>query len=394
MKCILGATVLSSLLSTAALANDVTDAVKANAKSADQWFTYTVDMAPGNGNPCCFTNYKSDVRVCSLDKRNNSWGNNHDDGDSQTLSLFFQWHDGQVDNLFITGDNCPVQSNGKTVTELSNISEKSSIEFLSDAIEARRGKHSRYVAAIALHQGQYAQQKLEQFTNSDIKKLRHKAIFWLGEARGKPGFDVLSEIVDDDRRPVKDRTKAIFGISQSKAEGAQDKLMRLAQANDNVKVQSKALFWLADTNHPKAAHVIEQVIDSDARIKVKEKAVFALTQLDGNQGWPTLVNLAKNARQPDVQEKAIFWLSQESKGDGKDATPILMEILQSSAPYSIKKKVVFALSQLPDEQATQALLDVIGSDQSKAIKKKALFWLGQSNDPRAMEAIENILAAN
>lgn len=406
-KFTLGAALVSTILGTAVASNlngaqvkvlsagnDLRQTIESQAKSSNQWFSYTVEMEAGNGSPCCYTNYRQKERFCSLDDSHSSWGSSHEDIDSETINVYFQWQDGKPEKLFFAGSDCPVEANNQSVISLSNVSQQSSVELLSSTVSQhhKKGK-GRVLAAIAMHDGQYAQQALEQFSNHEHKKVRHNAIFWLGEARDKAGFDVLKEIVDDTSRPMKDRTKAIFAISENSYEGASKKLLQLATTTGNDKIQSKALFWLANSNNEQTENVIAQVLDSDASTKVKEKAVFALTQVKTEKAWEMLADLARNATQTNVQKKAIFWLSQESKGNDRDATPVLMEILNGPAPYSIKKKVVFALSQLPDEQGTQALLDVIKSDQSKAIKKKALFWLGQSNDPKAMEAIENILAA-
>jgi HEAT repeat protein len=57
----------------------------------------------------------------------------------------------------------------------------------------------------------------------------------------------------------------------------------------------------------------------------------------------------------------------------------------------VKKKAVFALSQLPKEESVPQLVRVADTNSNFAIRKEALFWLGQTNDPRAIAYIEEVL---
>jgi HEAT repeat protein len=57
----------------------------------------------------------------------------------------------------------------------------------------------------------------------------------------------------------------------------------------------------------------------------------------------------------------------------------------------VKKKAVFALSQLPQDEGIPQLMHVADSNSNPAIRKEAIFWLGQSKDPRALEYLEAIL---
>jgi hypothetical protein len=399
----LTALALSAALSTATAASitagtSLSTTIKSQTQSADQWFKYQVAMEPDNGMPCCFADINGRgndrTRGCSLEDNHSSWGNGNLDTDSTTLDIYFKWDDGKPAKLFFAGSECPVDAAGYTVVDVKGVSQRSSLEFLSEALEANSGQSdkSRLIGAIAMHEGDYAQQKMEQLSNNGAEGARHKAIFWLGQARGKAGFEALVDIVDDKSKEMDDRTKAIFGLNESSFEQAPNKLLQLAKSSGEAQIQNKAIFWLAQSNNPQIITVIKDVLASSASIAVKEKAVFSLSQLHSTEGWDMLVDLARTGEQRQVREKAIFWLSQNSKHGKRDAAPILLEILDGANPQSIKEKAVFALSQLPREQATTALVDVIKSSQSKAIRKKALFWLGQSNDPKAIKVIEQILA--
>ena len=57
----------------------------------------------------------------------------------------------------------------------------------------------------------------------------------------------------------------------------------------------------------------------------------------------------------------------------------------------VKKKAVFALSQLPKDEAVPKLIAVARSQRNPEVRKQAFFWLGQSHDPRALAYIQEVL---
>jgi HEAT repeat protein len=58
----------------------------------------------------------------------------------------------------------------------------------------------------------------------------------------------------------------------------------------------------------------------------------------------------------------------------------------------VKKKAVFALTQLPKDEGVPLLIKVASSNANPAVRKQAMFWLGQSHDPRALTFFEQILS--
>ena len=58
----------------------------------------------------------------------------------------------------------------------------------------------------------------------------------------------------------------------------------------------------------------------------------------------------------------------------------------------MKKKAVFALTQMPGEEGVPMLVQVARSNPNPAVRKQAMFWLGQSKDPRALKFFEEVLA--
>ena len=57
----------------------------------------------------------------------------------------------------------------------------------------------------------------------------------------------------------------------------------------------------------------------------------------------------------------------------------------------MKRRAVFALSQLPDRRGVPRLIAVARGHSNAAVRKQAFFWLGQSKDPRALAFFAEIL---
>ncbi len=58
----------------------------------------------------------------------------------------------------------------------------------------------------------------------------------------------------------------------------------------------------------------------------------------------------------------------------------------------MKKRAVFALSQLPKDEGIPLLIKVAKTNQNPAVRKQAMFWLGQSKDPRALDFFADVLS--
>ena len=61
------------------------------------------------------------------------------------------------------------------------------------------------------------------------------------------------------------------------------------------------------------------------------------------------------------------------------------------ADTDVKKKAVFALSQLPRDEGVPLLIQVARTNRNPAVRKQAIFWLGQSQDSRALQFFEEVL---
>jgi HEAT repeat protein len=67
------------------------------------------------------------------------------------------------------------------------------------------------------------------------------------------------------------------------------------------------------------------------------------------------------------------------------------DAIQNDPETDVKKRAVFALSQLPKDESVTQLNRVAGTNSNPAVRKEAFFWLGQSLDPRALAYLEQVL---
>ena len=66
-------------------------------------------------------------------------------------------------------------------------------------------------------------------------------------------------------------------------------------------------------------------------------------------------------------------------------------VVEDDPETDVKKRAVFALSQLPKDDSVPQLIHVADTNSNPVVRKEAFFWLGQSQDPRALAFLEQVL---
>jgi len=376
----------------------VLELVTKEAKSQTNWFNYQVKMEANNGMPCCFQG--ANQQGCSLTERRNSWGTSHSgvQQDSKLLDIYFKSNNGVVNELFIAGSECPVERDGLSITSFEKVNQQQSVEFLTELLSQKsnvsrsaRKVADQAVAAIALHRGKFAHEQLAALAFKERHPQTENAIFWLGQARNKAGYNSLVQLLDSSEFSQQTKKRAVFALSVNKYDGSKKKLVALAKAPTDELIRSEAIFWVAQNNLPQALEVIEQALESGNSRSIHDKAVFALSQLKSDKAWKKLTSIATQHPILEVQKQAVFWLSENKQ---HDSSALLIRIALGASPMRIREHAVFALSQLTHGNATKSLVKVLQSADNRKIKQKAIFWLGQSKDEEALEYIESIILAS
>src|SRR5262249_17916872 len=130
---------------------------------------------------------------------------------------------------------CELDAGGLPFIWLSGVNPAESVRHLL-ALARETGNGSRdqvrkadsAVGAIALHAEPAADQALDELSASaQPDSVRRQAIFWLGNARGKHGFETVSRILREDPND-KMREHAIFALVENKEPAALDAVVRAA----------------------------------------------------------------------------------------------------------------------------------------------------------------------
>ena len=64
------------------------------------------------------------------------------------------------------------------------------------------------------------------------------------------------------------------------------------------------------------------------------------------------------------------------------AESAINDAIANDPETEVKKKAVFALTQMPAGEGVPLLIQVVTNNHNPEVRKQAMFWLGQSKDDR------------
>ena len=289
------------------------------------WIGYAVPLVEGRHTSCC-SNWGSDGGCCRLEGTSHSHSFTTGDGESSVLLegsrrlvVLLRAERGAVGKIRSFTEECALDAGGLRFVWLTDVKPAESVALLRGYVgtaqeDSEENIGGSALAAIALHADPAADAALEQMAEpSQPARVRGKAAFWMGVARGRRGYETLKQMLNND--PSEDvQEKVAFALSQSKEPEALDTLIGAARSHRSTDVRGKALFWLGQKAGKKATAAITEAVEDDPELEIKKRAVFALSQLPPEEGVPLLIRVARTHQQPEVRKKAMFWL-----GQSKDA---------------------------------------------------------------------------
>lgn len=280
---------------------------------------YAVPEVDGEWVMCCLQNYGefSSGGKCSLDRDGSSFTNNdHEElhPASGLFAIFYRLENGVIDKTRGYSMECVLDASGTAVTWIEGVDPRKSVAFIASMLNGTARHSDNLMATLAMHADPSATTELERLLRSTeaSDETRGHAAFWLGETRGRRGFEDVLSIARSQSASPHLREKAVFAISQSREPEAVDELIKLAKNDPVPHVRGQAIFWLSQKAGKKAAGAVRQAVDDDPDKGVRDKAVFAVSQLPDDQSIPMLTDLLKTNRNPDVRKKAAFWLGQKN----------------------------------------------------------------------------------
>jgi HEAT repeat protein len=309
----------------------------AAAQTAPGWLGYEVPAA-GHHDMCCFDSWEGSDRRgggCRIEDHGSfSMGNSEErfpSIDDETAVVLLRAEEGRIGRVRVLSLGCGIDAGGRTLTWVDDVKPAESLALLGSLVVASGDESSgrdkvtdSAIMAIAVHDGSAADDVLERLiAPAQPERIRKKTAFWMGNMRGRRGYEALSRLVRDDPSD-KVREQGVFALSQSEVAEAVDAMIRVAQKDASTHVRGQALFWLGQKAGRKAVAAISGAIADDPETEVKKKAVFALSQLPKEEGVPMLIQVAKTNRNPEVRKQAMFWLGQS--GDSR-ALAFFQEVL-------------------------------------------------------------------
>ncbi len=273
--------------------------------------TEDLDASPCSGR-CFLENDGRNVTVVHSDG-----GDCVDRAGSSQMVVLLRIEASAVERLRTFSTDCTLDAGGLPVFWLADVRPGESVAFLQTFVgnpSLERKKHWKNgepaLGAIALHEDPAADEALERYAAPPSPEpLRKQAVFWLGNARGRRGYDALRALARKEESEDL-RRHLTFALSQCKVPEALDTLLEMAKRDASPGVRGQALFWLAQKAGKKVAGAIQDAIRDDPETDVKRKAVFALTQMPHDEGVPLLIEVARTNRNPQVRKQAVFWLGQ------------------------------------------------------------------------------------
>ncbi|HEX8154081.1 MAG TPA: HEAT repeat domain-containing protein [Thermoanaerobaculia bacterium] len=282
------------------------------------WVAYNVPAVNNDATICCMTDSWR-VGTCNLEGTSNNF--NISDGGKEKdltldtqLSVFYRVSGRTIEKVRVFTTNCGIDAHGATITWLDGVDPKQSVSLLASLItDDGETVSRRALDALAMHADPSATDALEAIVRSNAgHKPREHAAFWLGNSRGKRGYEIVKRLANDPNETTSMREKAVFAMTQSEEPQRIDDLISIARHDPESKVRAHALFWLSQAAGKKAGAALRDAVDNDPDTDVKKKAVFGIAQLPDDQSIPLLADLMRTHKNKEVRKQAAFWLGQKN----------------------------------------------------------------------------------
>jgi hypothetical protein len=183
-----------------------------------------------------------------------------------------------------------------------------------------------------------------------------------------------------------DRMFVLFRIADRRVDR-----VRVFSEDCRLDAGGRPVKWIENVRPAESVALLESLVGtaSDSKDRVSNNAIMAISLHAEPSALETLFRIARSASQSRARGDALFWLAQRA-GDKVAAT--IRERVDQDPDTEVKKKAVFALSQLPKDDGVPLLIQVARSNANPDVRRQAMFWLGQSKDPRAVEFFAEILS--
>src|SRR5262245_51756054 len=162
--------------------------------------------------------------------------------------------------------------------------------------------------------------------------------------------------------------------------------VRIFSPDCELDAGGRAIHWLEGVSPADSVTLLASLVSGTERVRSGAMAALAMNRDDVSV--PTLLTMARQDTSGKVRGDALFWLAQTA---GRRVAGDITEAIEKDPDTEVKKRAVFALSQLPKDEGVPLLITVAKTNRNPVVRKQAMFWLGQSRDPRALDFFTQIL---
>lgn len=148
----------------------------------------------------------------------------------------------------------------------------------------------------------------------------------------------------------------------------------------------RVVYWLTGVSGADSVRWLTSFLGGDR--KLASSATAAMAQHREPLAVDTLIDLARRHGDGRVRGDVLFWLAHRA---GTRAASAITDAITNDPETDVKRRAVFALSQLPKDEGVPLLIQVARTNRNPEVRKQAMFWLGESKDPRAIEFFEEVL---
>ncbi len=207
----------------------------------------------------------------------------------------------------------------------------------------------------------------------------------IGEIHAAASVELLAKRIDGDGR--RDRSESLHALALHAGTEADEALERMASSGSRHG-RDDAIFWLAQARGERGFKEVRRLLDSATQGSAG-RLVFALSVSPVPAATPTLRAIATDHPRANTRSEALFWLAQKAD---PQAESILQKAMRNDPDQDVRRKAVFAISQLPAERAVPILRGLVEEkSESRELRKEALFWLAQIDDEAVIPVFDDLL---
>jgi HEAT repeat protein len=264
---------------------------------------------------------------------------------------------------------------GYPVYWLGRAGNEESLEFLKGLAGETEADQiaERATVAIGLHDDRRVGAMLKDLVRqSSQEKVRHTALFWLGQVGGEQAF--LADLARNGRESSGVRRQAVFAIGMSKDTASLSLLQDLYRAVTQREVREQVISSAARTEDKEAAvKFLIKIVESDPDQQLRAQAISRLGRLPGAETF--LASLVRNERESDeVRKEAASALG---KSSDPAALSTLQSLYRSLVNRQVKEQIISAAAKIEDPKVADFLTQVARSETDHELRKQAISRLGR-----------------